>query len=239
MPPISLYCKEIQLVHSKGDQSWVFIGRSDAKAETAILWPPHAKSWLIGKDSDAGREWGQEEKGTTEDEMAGGHHRLVGRESEWTPGVVDGQGGLACCESWGRKESDTTERLNWTELMNYFNLLLKRILLNSFLESFNNYAMVLKVFLFHCTLGSTEDFVFHICIIHKQKISYIFTLTCLLVRLDMFFILACNCFFFIEVKFIYSEMHRFFVSPTSCGLQDLSSPTRDHTWAPGSRSTES
>ena len=77
---------------------------------------PHTKSWLIGKDSDAGRDWGQEEKGTTEDEMAGWHHRLDGHEFEWTPGVGDGQGGLACCDSWGRKESDTTERLNWTEL---------------------------------------------------------------------------------------------------------------------------
>ena len=81
-----------------------------------ILWPLHEKSWLIGKDPDAGRDCGQEEKGTTEDEMAGWHHRLDGRESEWTPGVGDGQGGLACCNSWGRKESDTTERLNWTEL---------------------------------------------------------------------------------------------------------------------------
>ena len=76
----------------------------------------HAKSWLIGKDSDAGRDWGQEEKGTTEDEMAGWHHWLNGCESEWTPGVGDGQGGLACCNTWGRKESDTTEQLNWTEL---------------------------------------------------------------------------------------------------------------------------
>ena len=114
-----LDCKEIQPVHSKGDQSWVFIGRNDAKAETPILWPPHLKSWLIGKDSDAGRDWGQEEKGTTEDEMAGWHHWLDGRESEWTPGVGDGQGGLACCDSWGQKESDTTERLNWTELMGF------------------------------------------------------------------------------------------------------------------------
>ena len=110
-----LDCKEIQPVHSKGDQSWVFIGRTDVKVETPILWPPHVKSWLIGKDSDAGRDWGQEEKGTTEDETAGWHHRLNGRESEWTPGVGDGQGGLACSDSWGRKESDTTERLNWTE----------------------------------------------------------------------------------------------------------------------------
>ena len=101
--------------HSEGDQPWVFFGRNDAKAETPVLWPPHAKSWLIGKDSDAGRDWGQEEKGTTEDEIAGWHHWLDGHESEWTPGVGDGQGGLACCDSWGRKESDTTERLNWTE----------------------------------------------------------------------------------------------------------------------------
>ena len=110
-----LDCKEIQPVHSKGDQSWVFFGRNDAKAETPVLWPPYVKSWLIGKDSDAGRDWGQEEKGTTEDEMAGWHHRLDGHEFEWTPGIGDGQGGLACCNSWGCKESDTTERLNWTE----------------------------------------------------------------------------------------------------------------------------
>ena len=86
------------------------------KLKTPILWPPHAKSWLIGKDSDAGRDWGQEEKGTTEDEMAGWHHRLVGHEFEWTPWIGDGHGGLVHCSSWGCKESDTTEWLNWTEL---------------------------------------------------------------------------------------------------------------------------
>ena len=91
----------------------MFFGRNDAEAETPIVWPPHAKSWLIGKDSVAGRDWGQEEKGTTEDQMAGWHHWLDGRESEWTPGVGDGQGGLACWNSWGRKESDMIERLNW------------------------------------------------------------------------------------------------------------------------------
>ena len=112
-----LDCKEIQPIHSKGDQSWVFFGRTDAKAETPILWPPHTKSWLIGKYPEAGRYWGQEEKRTTEDEMAGWHHQLDGREFEWTPGVGDGQGGLACCNSWGHKESDMTERLNWTELI--------------------------------------------------------------------------------------------------------------------------
>ena len=114
-PESPLDCKEIQ-VHSKGDQPWHFFGRNDGKAETPVLWPPHAKSWLIGKDFDAGRDWRQEEKGTAEDEMAGLHHWLDGHESEWTPGVGDGQGGLSCCDSWCRKESDTTERLNWTEL---------------------------------------------------------------------------------------------------------------------------
>ena len=109
-----LDCKEIQPVHSEGDQPWDFFGGNDAEAETPILWPPHVKIWLIGKDSDAGRDWGQEEKGTTEDEMAGWHHWLGGRGSEWTLGVGDGQGGLACCDSWGHKESDMTERLNWT-----------------------------------------------------------------------------------------------------------------------------
>ena len=110
-----LDCKETQPVHPKGDQCWVFIGRTDAEAETPILWPPHVKSWLIGKDSDAGRDWGQE-KGTTEDEMAGWHHQLDGHEFGWTSGVGDGQGGLERCNSWGFKESDTTEWLNWTEL---------------------------------------------------------------------------------------------------------------------------
>ena len=111
--------RELQSIGSQknwawhGVQSWVFFGRNDAKAETPVLWPPHAKSWLIGKDSDAGRDWRQGEKGTTEDEMAGWHHQLNGREFEWTQGVGDGQGGLACCDSWGHKELDTTERLNW------------------------------------------------------------------------------------------------------------------------------
>ena len=93
----------------------LFIGRTDAEPETPILWPPHAKSWLIGKDPDAGRDWEQEEKGMTEDEMAEWHHWLDGHGFGWTPGVGDGQGSLACCDSWGLKESDTTERLNWTD----------------------------------------------------------------------------------------------------------------------------
>ena len=109
-----LDCKEIQPVHSE-NQPWVFLGRNDAKAETIVLWPHYAKSWLIGKDSDAGRDWEQEEKGMTEDEMAGWYHWLYGSEFEWNPGIGDGQGGLVCCDSWGHKESDTTEQLNWTE----------------------------------------------------------------------------------------------------------------------------
>ena len=114
-----LDCKEIQPVHPKGDQSWLFIGRTDAEAQTPILWLPDAESWLIWKDLDSGKDWGQEEKVTTEDEMVGWHHRLNGHGFGWTPGVGDGQGSLVCCGSWSRKEWDVTERLNWTELM-YF-----------------------------------------------------------------------------------------------------------------------
>ena len=93
-------CKEIQPVHSKGDQPWVFFGRNDAKAETPILWPPHAKSWLTGKDPDAGRDWGQEEKGTTRMRWLDG---ITDSMFEWTRGDGDGQGSLACCDSWGCK----------------------------------------------------------------------------------------------------------------------------------------
>ena len=111
-----LDCKEIQPVHPKGDQSWVFIGRTDAEAETPILWPPDAKSWLIWKDPDAGKDWGQEEKGTIEDEMVGWHHWLNGRGFGWTPGVGDGQGGVVCCGSWGRRVGPNwVTELNWTE----------------------------------------------------------------------------------------------------------------------------
>ena len=110
-----LDCKEVQLVHPKGDQSWVFFGRTDAKAETPILWPPHVMSWLTGKDPDAAKDWRQEKKGMTEDEMVGWHHRLNGCEFEQTPGVGDGQGSLVCCSPWGLKESDTTQQLNWTK----------------------------------------------------------------------------------------------------------------------------
>ena len=107
-----LDCKEIKTVNCKGDQSWMFIGRIDAEAEAPITWPLDVKTWLIGKGPDAGKDWTQE-KGMTEDEMAGWHHQLDGHEFEQAPGVGDGQGSLVCCRPWGCKESDTTERLNW------------------------------------------------------------------------------------------------------------------------------
>ena len=118
-----LDCKEIHPVHPKGDQSWVFIGRIDVEVETPIVWPPDAKSWLIWKDPNAGKDWGHEEKKMTEDEMVGWHHRLYGHEFEQALEVGEGQGGLVCCGPWGRKESDKTEWLKWTELNEKFTFL--------------------------------------------------------------------------------------------------------------------
>ena len=113
---VPLDCKEIQPVHPKGDQSWVFIGRTDVEAETPILWAPDVKSWLLWKDLDGGKDWRLEEKGATEDEIVGWHHWLNGHGFGWTLAGSDGQEGLACCGSWGCEESDTTERVNWTEI---------------------------------------------------------------------------------------------------------------------------
>ena len=112
-----LGCKEIQPVHPKGNQSWVFIGRTDVEAETPILWPPDVKSWIIWKDPDAGKDWGQEEKGMTEDEVVGWHDRLNGHGFGWTLGVGDGQGSLACCGSWGHRVGHNwATELNWKHL---------------------------------------------------------------------------------------------------------------------------
>ena len=116
-----LDCKEIQPVHPKGNQSWIFIGRTDAEAETPILWPPDGKNLFIGKDPHAGKDWRQEEKGMTEDEMIGWRHWPNGHEFEYTSGVGDGQGSLVCCILWGHKKLDTTEWLTWTELKNVKN----------------------------------------------------------------------------------------------------------------------
>ena len=107
--------KEIQPVHPEGNQPWIFTGRTNAEAETPILWPPDVKNWLIGKDPDAGKDW-RGEKGITENQMVGWHHWPNGHEFEYALGVGDGQGGLACCSPWGCKESDTTELLNWTDI---------------------------------------------------------------------------------------------------------------------------
>ena len=111
--------KEIKPVHPKGNQSWIFIGRTEAEDETSILWPTDGKSRLIGKDPDAWKDWRQEEKGTTEDEMVGWHLWIDGHEFEHALGVGDEWGSLACCSPWGLEESDTTEQLNWIELLDF------------------------------------------------------------------------------------------------------------------------
>ena len=109
-----LDCKVIQPVHCKGDQPWMFIGRTDVEAETLILWPPHVKSWLVWKDPDSRKDWGQEEKGMTEDEMAGWHHRLNRCETDWIPRVCDGQGGLMWFMGSKRVGHDWAIELNWS-----------------------------------------------------------------------------------------------------------------------------
>ena len=109
-----LDCKEIPPVHPKGDQSWVFIGRSDDEAETPIIWPPDAKNWLIRKDPDAGKDWRQEDKGMTEDEMVGWHHRIDGHDSGQALGAGDGQGSLVCCSPWGRRVGH-----NWATVLTW------------------------------------------------------------------------------------------------------------------------
>ena len=114
--------KEIKPVSPKGNQSWIFIRGTDAEAKIPIRWQPVAKNWTIGEDPDAGKDWGQEEKGTTEDGMVGWYHQLDGHEFEQALGVGDEQGSLACCSPWGRKELDMTEQLNWAELQTIFKI---------------------------------------------------------------------------------------------------------------------
>ena len=137
--------------HPKGDQSWVFIGRTDVEAETPVLWPPDVKNWLIWKDPDDGKDWGQEEKGTTEDEMVEWHHWLDGHGFGWTLGVGDGQGGLVCCGSWGHKESDMTEQLNWTQILLPE---LRRYHLCPYLSNkYSNHVYTTKLYSFRQLLG--------------------------------------------------------------------------------------
>ena len=193
-----LDCKEIQPVHSKGDQSWVFFGRNDAKAETPVLWPPHGKSWLIGKDSDARTDWGQEEKGTTQDEMAGWHHGLDGCESEWTPGVGDGQGGLACCNSWGHKESDTTERLNWLteDPLSILFLLYNLIMYNSdssMLLLWNYFTVLWYSYTFRGVWNFLAKIYWVLIMYHFLVKSIIFITFLILIRIFLFYKLETSC----------------------------------------------
>ena len=136
-----LDCKEIQPVHPEGNQCWIVIGRTDVEAETPILWPPDAKNWLTGKDPDAGKDWRQEKKGMTEDEMVGWHHRLDGHEFEQASGVGDGQGSLTCCSPWGHKGRtwlSTWTELNWTEKINKIK--------SNFLNCFSTLTQILVCF---------------------------------------------------------------------------------------------
>ena len=147
-----LDCKEIKPVNPKENQSWIFIGRTDVEAETPILWSPDAKNWLIEKDPDSGKDWRLEGKGTTEDEMVAWHHQLDGHAFEQASRVGDGQGGLVCCDSWDRKESDTTEWLNWTEL-NWVSLVTWNLLqsgLCSLLLAKQNREQKISVGIWHC-----------------------------------------------------------------------------------------
>ena len=135
-----LDCKKIQPVNLRGDQSWIFTAKTDAETETPTLWPPDAKSWLTGKDPDAGKDWGQE-KGTTEDEMVGWHHRLDGHEFEWTPGVGDGQGGLVCCSPWGSQSQ--TQLSDWTDGKWYNSFCRFKIMFVSMLRTLLNFFFLL------------------------------------------------------------------------------------------------
>ena len=126
-----LDCWEMKPVNSKGNQSWIFIGKTDAEAETPILWAPDVKNWIIGKDSDAGRDWRQDENRMTEDEMVGWHHRVDAHEFGQAPGVGVGQGSLVCCSPWGCKESDMTKQLKWIYLSIYLSDDVDRLKLNS------------------------------------------------------------------------------------------------------------
>ena len=129
--------KEIKQVNPKGNQLWLFVGRTYAEAEVSIFWPPDAKSQLIGKDPDVGKDWGQEAKGATEDEMVGWHHQLNGQEFEQTLGDSEGQGSLVCCSPWGHKELDMTEQLNWLKFVIAFLPRSKCILISTTWELIN------------------------------------------------------------------------------------------------------
>ena len=146
-----LDCKEIQPVHPKGNQSWIFIGRTDAEAEAPILWPTDANNWLIGKDPDTGKDWRWEEKGTTEDKIVRWYHQLERHEFGQALGVGDGQGNLACWSPWGRKESDMTKQLNWT-------IFVKEFLKSFVLTMWYCFHIILNIYIFLMERKRTLEF---------------------------------------------------------------------------------
>ena len=162
-----LDCKKIQPVHSKGDQSWVFIGRTDVETETPILGPPDVKSWLIGKDPDAGKDWGQESKGTSEDEMVGWHHWLDGHGFEWTLGVGDRQGGLVCYSPWGSRQAYDRlwEIYNWRKLLPLHNLMSPMSLTTELLFR----VVPAQVSFLHSCNG--QKYPFHGIVVHIYKLD--------------------------------------------------------------------
>ena len=176
-----LDCKETQLVHPKGDQSWVFIRRIDIEAEAQIFWPPDAKSWLIWKVPAAGKDWGQEEKGMTEDEIVGWHPRLNGHGFGWTQGVGDGQRGLACCSPWGCKESDATEPLNWTEVP----FTLQSFYFACFFISGMIYLTISSVIINSCALGPRFD-CFHLLSVQFTRGFRMYGCSLILLQLECF-----------------------------------------------------
>ena len=164
--------KEIKPVSPKGNHSWIFTGRTDADAEAPILWPPDVKSWLIGKDPDAGKDWRREEKGTTEDEMVGWNHW-----SEQAPGGGDGQGSLGCCSPWGRKESDMAELLNWTKLIHHVLFIHWFVSGNLgcsyFLAIVNNTAMNIGVLMSESLLSVLLDIYLEVNLLNHMVILYL------------------------------------------------------------------
>ena len=171
-----LDCKEIKQVNPKGIQSWIFIGKTDAEAATPTLWPPNVKNWLIGKDLDAGRDWRQEEKGMTEDEMVGWHHWLDGHEFEQAPGLGDGQRRLVCCSPWG-PESDMTEWLNWTGVFWILRAIIPSLIASSIHYLFSNYVLkVYKISNVLPTVGNDTGcnafiFILKECIIYWESVK--------------------------------------------------------------------
>ena len=192
-----LNCKEIKPVNPKGDQPWIFIGKTDAEAEGPILWPPDAKKWLIGRDPDVGKEWRQEEKGMTEVKVVGWHHELQGHEFEQAPGVGDGQGSLACCSPWGRKKSNMTYQLNWTEqlVINLFTCSVSSWISLGNLCVSRNLSISSRLSYLLAYLICCSSYSLYFCKVYSNVfISFLILMIC---AFSLFFL----CQFFVLVKF--------------------------------------